>query len=220
MRKISLSLALLLSWNALGATLKEETVVVNGVTRQYRWGAPEVKPDTKYPLVFAFHGGGGTSAGLDRIANLVDKALAAGFYIILPDGLKRHWNDGRPEVETKADDVGFIDAILARFTAEFPIDASAVFSTGISNGGLFSFRLACERSDKFRAIAPVAMNMGDVLSMRCRPKPLSVLLIQGDTDPLVPFAGGDVTVPLLQTSRGKLLSSDETLHYWAKLGGM
>ncbi len=201
-------------------TFKEETLFHQGIAREYRWYGPQLKAASKAPLLFVFHGGGGTAAGVDATTFIIDKALAKGFYVVLPQGLKRRWNDGRAELPSETDDVGFVDQLLSRFTAEFPIDSKAVFATGISNGGAFTFRLACDRSEKFRAIATVAMNLTETLSVSCHAKPLSVLLIEGDSDPLVPFGGGAITLPFpFPLPRGRVISSDDTLQFWGKNNG-
>jgi len=68
------------------------------------------------------------------------------------------------------------------------IDRHRVYVTGMSNGAMMSYTLACELSDRITAIAPVA---GDLPAVPCRPaRPISVLAINGTADPLVPYTGG------------------------------
>ncbi len=58
-----------------------------------------------------------------------------------------------------------------------------------------SQRLGCELEDKISAIAVVAATMGRELFARCKPaRPVSVLIIHGTEDPLVPYEGGRVQV--------------------------
>ena len=50
-------------------------------------------------------------------------------------------------------------------------------------------RLACDRADRFAAIAPAAGTLG--VGVPCQPtRPVSVLAIHGTDDPVVPFDGG------------------------------
>jgi polyhydroxybutyrate depolymerase len=85
------------------------------------------------------------------------------------------------------DDIAFLTALLDRLEARYHIDERRVYATGISNGGLLAYRLACERSSRFSAIAPVAATM--VVS--CDPElPVSVLHLHGSADENVPIRGG------------------------------
>lgn len=68
------------------------------------------------------------------------------------------------------------------------IDRNRVFATGMSNGGMMSYRLACEAADIFKAVAPVAGTDG---TSRCAPnRPVSVLHIHARNDDHVLFNGG------------------------------
>ena len=70
-----------------------------------------------------------------------------------PDGIEKNWNDGRTGEESGArahreqiDDVGFIAALIDRFVAKENVDAGRVYATGMSNGAIMCYRLACELS--------------------------------------------------------------------------
>jgi len=97
------------------------------------------------------------------------------FVSVFPDGvmdgpkapalLDRHWEDGRvpsPGFDTdeeNRDDVGFIDHIIAHLLADpaVPIDPTAIYVTGASNGGMMAHRLACHLGDpRFPALDRVA----------------------------------------------------------------
>jgi polyhydroxybutyrate depolymerase len=87
--------------------------------------------------------------------------------------------------------------------------------TGISNGAIMSYRLACELSDKITAIAPVDGNIPILLFPECSPsKPVSVLAINNTDDPLVPFQGGEIYGKLHRIKLGKVLSVDESIGFW------
>jgi polyhydroxybutyrate depolymerase len=69
------------------------------------------------------------------------------------------------------------------------IDRARVYATGISNGGMMAYRVACAFADRFAAIAVVAgeMTSGD----DCRPsRPVPVLVIHGSADRNLPLDGG------------------------------
>lgn len=144
------------------------------------------------PLVVMMHGGFGNSAQAERSYHWdaeADKAGAGHFLVMYPDGHKRAWNAGSccgmPQKDN-IDDVGFITASVAALGRRIPIDPSRVYATGMSNGAMMAFRLACE-TDMFAAIAPVA---GTLVTDCSHAHPTSVLQIHGIDDQSVPYPGG------------------------------
>jgi polyhydroxybutyrate depolymerase len=173
--------------------------------------------NSKCPILFAFHGGGGEALKLDITTELVKLADQKNVVIVYPNASNKHWNDGRPEVNSQVEDLEFIDSVFAHINQKYSIDKKRVCATGISNGGLFSFRLACERSEIFSSVMPIAANMGLEKSKKCNPKKsISILNIMGDEDPLIPFNGGDIKGPLGLKKLGKVLSSFDTFEFWKK----
>lgn len=174
------------------------------------------------PLVIALHGGGGTGKRMVKLTQGGFNTLAdkEGFIVVYPDGIEKHWNDGRGEDETgwrahieNIDDVGFISALIVHLANEYNINKKRIFVTGISNGAKMTFRLACELTDKIAAIAPVAGSMIEDMSVYPKPsKPLPVLVIHGTEDPLVPWTGGDIQ--LGRRKFGRVISVSETVKFW------
>jgi polyhydroxybutyrate depolymerase len=203
------------------------SIAVAGLQRTYRVHIPLSHNKTKpAPLVIALHGGGGTAEKmvehtLGGFNKLSDKE---GFIVVYPDGIGKNWNDGRSKEETKhraheenIDDTGFISALIDYFIKEHNINPKCVYVTGISNGAIMSYRLACELNDKIAAIAPVDGNMSQNFFPRCSPsKPISVLAINNVKDPLVPWNGGDIRGPSGLKKLGKVLSVAQTIEFWVK----
>lgn len=195
-----------------------------GLERDYRIHVPLAYDKNKsYPLLLVLHGGGGNSDSMEKFTcggfnTLADKE---GFFVLYPEGIDKHWNDGRKDVNYKAhrkniDDVGFLSALIDRFAKIFNIDKKRVYSTGISNGGLMSFRLACEIPDKIAAIAPVTASMPtDLISSFSSTKPVSILIINGNDDPLMPWDGGKVGF-FGVGNLGTVLSTADTVQFWVK----
>ena len=52
-----------------------------------------------------------------------------------------------------ADDVGFVDDMLADLEARLPVDTHRIYASGFSNGAGFAARLAVDRSEIFAAVA-------------------------------------------------------------------
>ncbi|MDY6821925.1 MAG: PHB depolymerase family esterase [Deferribacterota bacterium] len=215
------------SINALSNQVGDHTgsITWEGLERTYLVHIPPSYGKNKsMPLLIALHGGGGTSKSMVNITEgglntLADKE---GFIVVYPDGFDKHWNDGRSREETRyktqeenIDDVGFISTLISYFIKELNIDSKRVYVTGMSNGAMMSYRLACELAEKIAAVAPVAGNMPQNLSLTCSPsKPISVLAINNVNDPLMPLEGGDVTLPFGSIKLGKVLSVSEMVMFW------
>jgi polyhydroxybutyrate depolymerase len=210
----------------ISETDKTDSIIVDGLKRTWLIHIPPSYDKTKsMPLLIALHGGGGTGRNMlnltmgsfDTIAN------KKGFFVVYPDGIEKYWNDGRNSKEIrywtqreKIDDVGFISALIDHLIKEMNIDPKKVYVTGMSNGAIMTYRLACELSEKITAIAPVAGNIPENIQFSCSPsRSVSVLAINGVNDPLVPFEGGDVTGPYGLKRLGKVLSARESVLFWA-----
>jgi polyhydroxybutyrate depolymerase len=84
--------------------------------------------------------------------------------------------------------VGFVRALIAEVQSNYNIDPKRIYATGMSNGAIMSYRLACEASDIFAAVAPVA---GTQNYPRCNPvQPVSVIHFHGTDDGHVGYDGG------------------------------
>ncbi len=213
----------------LFTSLRDETlqrsVSHGGLERTYRLYLPGAFGDSP-GLVVALHGGTGNGKAMERLTlgGLNRLADQDSFIVAYPDGIERHWNDGRGLEQYRAqqeevDDVGFISALIDALVEEFGVDPERVYVTGISNGGLMAQRLAIEASDKVAAIAVVAVPMSQVLrEMPAPQRPLPVLYIMGTDDPLAPWEGGDLG-PAGRDSLGKVLSMSETIQYWVTRNG-
>ncbi|MFQ5652316.1 MAG: alpha/beta hydrolase family esterase [bacterium] len=149
------------------------------------------------PLVIVLHGGAGNADNAIRMTGMSAKADEEGFLAVYPQGtgrLRKHaltWNAANCcgyAHQTNIDDVGFIRALLDTLQAHYKIDPKRIYATGMSNGGMLVYRLACELADKLAAIAPVAAAFNDTL---CQPSaPVSVIVFHGTLDKRVPFKGG------------------------------
>jgi polyhydroxybutyrate depolymerase len=186
------------------------------------------------PLLFSFHGLG--SNGIDQIDLTKFDQLAEqeGFIAVFPDatnlpregnpcadtlppltGAEIQWNLGAGSLQYCAgiDDVGFVADMVDWFKANYEIDASQIYSTGMSDGALFSYLLAFNLTGTFAAIAPVCAPMpwgfGNPTTT-----PITVILMHGTADPILSYngyggLGGNVTY-----------SVDETIAYWCEVDGI
>ncbi len=225
--------ALLLAGSALGGETQAPadgvrrgdihgSLLSGGVTRTYLLHVPpRYEADAGWPLVLALHGGGTQGRSMPGLTGLSRLADRHGFLVIYPDGRGRSWNDGRedpdvPAERMKVDDVGFLTGLVDEVSRRYRVDPARVYATGISNGGFMAQRLGCEASTRVAAIAPVVATIGVELAGRCRPtRPVSVLMVNGTDDPLVPFLGGPVRV-FGRVRSGRVASVGETVALWAR----
>jgi polyhydroxybutyrate depolymerase len=180
-----------------GATTARSTIPVGHSTRMLTVDGVErtvllYRPkgiDAPAPLVVMMHGGFGNAQQAENSYGWDQQADKGGFIVAYPDGTSRAWNAGTCcglPAATHVDDVGFVVDAVKSLEADSAIDASRVYATGMSNGAMLAYRLACE-TDVFAAVAPVA---GTILVDCSAAKPTSVLHIHGVADENVPYAGG------------------------------
>jgi polyhydroxybutyrate depolymerase len=167
----------------------QQSLQIGGLTRTFNLYRPHELPPAA-PLVVMLHGGFGDADQAERSYGWDAEADREHFAVLYPDGHNRAWNTGGgccgDPGRQDLDDVAFITAAVRTVEAEVPIDADRVYATGISNGGMMAYRLACD-SDLFAAIGPDSAT----LLGRCpAPKPLSVLHIHGTADTRIRYDGG------------------------------
>ena len=229
---ISVSAILILSISLMSGCLYKipedpntfiRSFIYDGYNRTYRIHIPIDIEQVDFPsIVFVLHGGGGTGENTERsltlggFNNLSDKHK---FIVVYPDGIDKHWNDGRivndSAHQQNIDDVGFLSKIIEDLIEEFNADPNRVFFTGISNGAMMSYRLAFDIPKKIAAIAPVAGAIPtDILPENISGIPLSVLIISGTHDPLVPWEGGIIGTP--RHPRGTCISVPNSVMFWVK----
>jgi polyhydroxybutyrate depolymerase len=171
---------------------QRRTVVVGDLVRSYHLYRPAmITEGAPVSLVMVLHGGFGTGRGAEESYGWDAVADTERIVVVYPDGTERAWNAGGwccgiPHRKS-IDDVGFLTQVLAEVGAEERIDRSRIFVTGMSNGALMAYRLACESTVPLAAIGPVAGTMAVPCASA---RPTSVLAIHGLADQHVPFAGG------------------------------
>jgi polyhydroxybutyrate depolymerase len=177
--------------------------------RSYRVYIPVSYSETgdPVPLVIVMHGAGGTGAGTESFTGFNTLADTENFIVVYPDGVNNVWNDGRqgdPRVGT-VNDVQFLSDVVAFMGESLHIDATRVYATGYSMGGMMAYRLGCERSNRFAAVASVASTMPEYLINRCDGSaPIPLLVFAGTDDPVIPWAG----------IKGAYLSAAQTIGFW------
>lgn len=182
-------------WSAAGAAdapVRREWTV-GGVAREGLVYAPEAAKSQPAPVVFAFHGHGGSMQQAARSFSFHTQwpeaivvylqGLNTPGLLTDPEGKKHGWQSA---AGTQGDrDLTFFDAVLAGLRAEFRVDDRRIYVTGHSNGGGFTYLLWSTRGEVFAAVAPSAAIAPSVQG-KLKPKP--VMHVAGEKDALVKFA--------------------------------
>lgn len=163
------------------------TLDVDGLQRTYRVYRPANLAEPA-PLVLVLHGAAGSGRQAEDSYGWDAEAERGGFLVVFPDGVGRTWNvdpDCCGEAAAQnADDIGFLTALAGSFAAL--VDTRRIYATGISNGAMMSYRLACD-TGILAAIAPVS---GTMINACPAPQPLSIIAIHGTADRTIPYGGG------------------------------
>lgn len=199
----------------------EASLDVGDRTRSYLYHLPSgwtAQPAKKYPLVIALHGRLGQGVSQEKLTHLSAIADREGFVVVYPDGVSKSWNDYRrvgPAADDEVDDVAYLSALITAFVRDHAVDDKRVYVTGMSNGAMMSYSAACELSDRVAAFGPVAGLLPEGSADACKPKRgVSMMLVVGTDDKLVPYHGGDVA-----NDRGRVYSAEQTRDVFATKNG-
>ncbi|CAM2006877.1 alpha/beta hydrolase family esterase [Acanthopleuribacter pedis] len=182
------------------------------VSRRVTLVAPPVlEANPSYPVVFAFHGAGGSGDAFANNQHLNGLINSGAFVGVYPDGHADNggnggfWNLGTEP--TSADDVAFVDAIVAKLGTIQGLDGSRRYALGISNGaGMVN--LLGKSTAHFRAIAPLYSQQTVATGALEAPALVSVFQLNGDNDTLIPLNGGPSPV-------GEFMSAADSAQNWA-----
>ncbi|MFE6920944.1 alpha/beta hydrolase family esterase [Nocardia sp. NPDC057663] len=166
----------------------EQVLEHDGRTRSYRVYRPATLL-TRAPLVVVLHGGLGTGEQAQRAYGWDARADAGGFVVAYPDGVDRAWNAGggccgNPG-RTGVDDVGFLTAMIDELARSMPIDRDRIYLTGMSNGAMMAYTMACRTSIAAAVGAVAGTQLGDCP----HPSPTSVIHVHGTDDENVRYDG-------------------------------
>jgi len=196
-----------------------KTMIHDGNPREYIVYIPvSYDGSTSYPVLFSFHGGGGTSSDFINTNDMRPIADTAGFIAIYPqaaidpDDGSFSWLHKAP---TTHNDIFFIEAIIDTLSTQYMIDNNRIYACGYSEGGIFSYELGCRLNNRIAAFSSVAGSML-VDAFRdsyydlgfCSPvHPTAVLLIPGTND-MSPHSTYTGFQPYY-------MSADEITTYWS-----
>jgi len=209
------------------------SLLVGELVRHFVVHIPDKYESIKqWPLVVMFHGGGGSAKTAMWKTAWHKKADHEGFLAVFPEGTPpdqsrpgrfrnnpQTWNDGSKRgvgaVERKVADVKFISEMIKYLKGHLSVNQRRVYITGFSNGTSMSFRLIRELSEIFAAAALVAG--ADWLNDKLPDRPVPLLYITGNSDPLNPFHGGEISIG--RRHYGNKPPVEDMITNWVKLHG-
>jgi polyhydroxybutyrate depolymerase len=210
------------TWPATkSASDSERTLTVEGLERTYLLHVPPgTSTSSPIPLILVFHGHRMNAEYLLAMTGFNEIADAGKFLVVYPNGTglteALSFNAGLccgSAVKNNIDEAEFVRRIIADLEGTYTIDPKRIYVTGFSNGALLAYRLACEMSDTFAAIAPVA---GNLTFGPCQPRQkVSVIHIQGLSDTSAPYDDED----LEPDSSPEILSVRGSIAFWASFDG-
>lgn len=176
----------------MSAEPQRQSWTVDGVERHGLVYAPKTATKAPTPVVFVFHGHGGTMNNAARqfrthelwpdAITVYPQGLNTPGRLTDPEGKKPGWQSSPGDQGDR--DLKLFDAVLKSLRAAYKVDEKRIYATGHSNGGGFTYLLWATRGDVLAAVAPSAAVAGKVVPM-LRPKP--VLHLAGEGDALVKF---------------------------------
>jgi polyhydroxybutyrate depolymerase len=177
------------------------TITIEGMQpRTYHLNIPsKYSADTPVPLLIGLHGLGGSSAIFREQSQIDLFTNDANVISVFPNGFGANagadnsWNAGTCCGLSRLNDINdvkLLSVVIQNLKSKFSIDPKNVWAVGFSNGGMMSYRLACELSDKITAIG---VGAGPLMVGTCSPpNPVSLIHIHGGLDNKVPLTGGGV----------------------------
>ncbi len=219
-----LLVGLLLSISQFGRSqLITDSILVASHYRSFSYFQPaNVKGGS---LLFIMHGSGGSCNDMiPRTTKLEAIASREKLLVVYPNGYQHFWNECRLYSTALAnkeniDEQAFFNEMIQYFKTKFGINEQKVFAAGFSGGGQMAYKLGLTMPGRIKGIAAIVANMPDSASCDCvlAGKAMPVLIINGTTDKVNPYNGGEMFVS--NASFGVVLSSEKSFAYWSALAG-
>jgi len=189
-----------------------------GIARQFIYYEPE-ELNEQLPLVFVMHGFTGDANDIKNYSKMNDFADQYGFAVCYPRGTvdsggNRFWNVGYAFHQNETvNDVGFLTELAIYLQDTHELNPDYTFATGMSNGGEMCYMLACQAYDTFKAVAPVAGMILQVILDECDESPaIPIFEIHGSQDNVTPLSGD----PDNNDGWGAYPSIQSTINYFAE----
>ncbi len=182
------------------------TIMVNDTERDYTIHLPNSysKHKTPYPILFVLHGNPSKSWQMKLYTGMNATSDTNEFIVVYPDATDNRWYFLDKKIVHN--ELEYFRFLLDDLKRQYNIDASKIYVSGMSGGGIFSLILTQVFPDEIAAVCVVAGNM---IKLNQFPVPINstampLMLIHGTSDYI--YEGTE-----------SLLSVQETLDYWIKV---
>jgi len=149
--------------NNLNAQITD-SIFWDGKQRTYKFFVPTSYTGTqKIPMVISLHP---SFSNADNHMNAAKWQLlgdTANFISVYPNGTSNQqgstnfsWNAYNLSTGSSADDVGFLNALIDFMITNFAVDTCRIYISGFSNGAWMSWRMMCDFTNRFAAVAPLS----------------------------------------------------------------
>jgi len=192
--------------------LSAQTLQHNGDEREYQLYLPSsYNEETAHPLLLNFHGFGGNAKDyFEYESDFQEVADQEGVILVYPQALLLSgfsvWNAApfAEDNKTDFDDIGFIETLIVDLQEQLSIDQERVYAAGFSNGGMFSYALACFSNEPIAGVAAVSAAQLNLVD--CAPSPINAFIAHGTADDVLPYNGSS-----------DIASIDEVVSFWTSL---
>jgi polyhydroxybutyrate depolymerase len=202
--------------------------------RPYWVNVPERENEEALPVIIFLHGNGGNAKGLQKMVSGRYPDVARQFITVFPEGYRESWNI--VSERSKANDRGFIEAIIRELAKRDDVRKEEFTIMGISNGAALVNQIAIETKlpnikNYVSVVSPLNgfqhdgknfKAMGEENDYRAITKPLSgkrLLNISGTDDPLIPYRGGPSKEIPAKGGKLPFVDAEESIFLWAKQMG-
>jgi len=173
-----------------------QSIVHDNINREYILYVPSSYDGTSaVPILFNFHGFGGSASQFMQEADMRSLAEADTFILVYPQGScldgSSHWNPCPIGGDNKstADDVGFFESMISEISSQYNLDMERIYAAGYSNGGMMAYGLANYKSDLIAAVASVSGALLNCTGPTSHPMP--VVHLHGTSDAVVSYNGSN-----------------------------
>lgn len=173
--------------------------------------------ETRLPVLFGYHGGGGSAQQMRDQTGLDGIAEESGFAVVYLNAYDGFWVTPCPECDNEGRDpleeIDYAEDLIRSLSRAYALDPDRVYATGFSMGGFFLNFIACHPDAPFAGIAPVAAGARRSLPGWCASflfnrRPVPVQITNGMVDLSVPPDGGE-----------NWLGVDDTAAWWREWNG-
>ncbi len=109
----------------------------------------------------------------------------------------------------------FFRSVITRVSKEANVLSEKTYLAGYSTGGILVLAAMCDMADEVAAFAAVSASLPDAWKAKCAIKrSVPALVIASRDDPIVPWNGGNLSIPLTEKKSINVLSVSNSIELW------